>query len=90
MRDLACHLPPGGAGGNHPARAAARLAGAAAAVLPRRDRPRYTEEYQGDLADLAAAGVGRWQQLRHSSRLLAASVSLRVVSTRAQRRGKAA
>jgi hypothetical protein len=72
-----------------PARIAGRLVDAAAQLLPRRYQARYREEYQGELADLAATGAGRWQQLRYSVRLLARSAHLRA-ALMGQRRRQAA
>jgi hypothetical protein len=68
---------------------AGRLLAAAARLLPRADRGRYTEEFQSELSDLVAAGAGRRAQLAYAARLLAAARSLRV-ELRAPRRERAA
>jgi hypothetical protein len=65
------------AGSARPLEGAVRLAGAAAAILPRADRPRYAEEYQTELADLAVTGTGRWRQLCYVARLLTRAPLLR-------------
>jgi hypothetical protein len=69
-----------------PARPAARVAWTAACLLPRRDRTRYDLEYRSELTDLATAGVGRVQQLRHAARLLVRAPMLRVELAIARRR----
>jgi hypothetical protein len=40
-----------------------RVAAAVARLLPVTDRPRYGEEYRGELWELAASGRGRCQQI---------------------------
>lgn len=71
----------------HAARPAARVvAWTAACLLPRRDRIRYDLEYRSELADLAAAGKSRLQQLRHAGGLLVRAPLLRVDLTMARRR----
>ena len=56
-------MAPGVREAMRPARPAARVAGTAAGLLARQDRARYREEYQSELAELAASGSGRWRQL---------------------------
>jgi hypothetical protein len=72
--------------GASPARPAMRVAWTAAGLLARRDRLTYDLEYQSELAELAASGVGRWQQLRHAARLLARTPLLRAGLAAARRR----
>jgi len=69
-----------------PARPAARVAWTAACLLPRRDRIRYDLEYRSELADLAATGMSRLQQLRHAARLLVRAPLLRADLAIARRR----
>ena len=64
---------------------AARVAAAASGLLPGWGRPRYAEEYQAELADLAAAGAGRWRQLGHAGRLLVKAAPLRMALARVHR-----
>lgn len=66
------------AGNGHLARTPVRLAGVAARLLPEGSRARYTEEYQGELAELAAAGAGRRNQFGYALRLLTRAPLLRV------------
>jgi hypothetical protein len=49
---------------------ARRLVAVAARLLPAADRARYGEEYRSELWDLAAAGVGRCQQIGYAARQL--------------------
>jgi hypothetical protein len=72
--------------GATPARPAMGLAWTAAGLLARRDRLSYDLEYRSELAELAARGVSRWQQLRHSARLLARAPLLRAELGSARRR----
>jgi hypothetical protein len=75
-------------------RAAAKFAGPpagkgtrafpSARLLPGRARARYQEEYGAELAELAAAGASRHQQVRYTLRLLARSAWLRAVLARAR------
>lgn len=72
--------------GASPARPAVRVAWTAAGLLARHDRLTYDLEYRSELADLAASGVSRWQQLQHSARLLARAPLLRAELASARRR----
>jgi hypothetical protein len=53
-----------------------RLIAFAAAILPARSRSRYREEFDGELAEIAAECV-RIRQIRYCLRLLVRAVSLR-------------
>jgi hypothetical protein len=70
----------------HPARVPSRLVAMAARLLPVPDRARYSEEFQGELAELAKAGAGRWQQLAYAARQLTGAVQLRSALAGARRR----
>lgn len=69
------------------ARAAARLAAAAARLLPPPERARYGEEFRSELWDLAAAGVGRRAQLAHAARVAARAAAMRPALRAPARRG---
>jgi hypothetical protein len=73
---------------NHmwPARSASHLTNVAAGLLPRHDRLRYSEEYQGELAVLADAGTGRWHQFCFAARLLVRAPMLRATLVLSARR----
>ncbi len=60
-----------------PVRAAGRIAGLAARVLPASHRVRYRDEYRSELHDIAAAGASWWQQVAYAIRLLNLSWELR-------------
>jgi len=72
------------------ARGAVRLAGAAVAMLSPEDRPRYSEEYRSELADLVCAGVSRWRQHCYAGRLLICAGALRITLALARRHREAA
>jgi hypothetical protein len=69
---------------------AVRLTGAAAVLLPARDRGRYGEEWQGELTELAAAGAGLRSQLGYAVRLLHRTALLRFELIAGRRRREAA
>jgi hypothetical protein len=71
-------------------RPASRLTVAAAWLLPRGDRCRYGEEWRCELAELAAAGAGRWRQLKYAVRLLSRTGSLRLALAQRKRHRKGA
>jgi len=60
-----------------PSRAARHLLSGVVRVLPARNRGRYGEEFAGELAELAEAGLSRWGQLRYGLRLGRRTWSLR-------------
>ncbi len=60
-----------------PVRAAGRIAGLAARVLPVAHRKRYCDEYRSELYELTVAGASWWQQVAHAIRLLNLSWELR-------------
>jgi hypothetical protein len=72
--------------GASPARPAIRVAWTAAGLLARCDRLGYDLEFRSELTELAANGAGRWQQLRHSARLLVRAPLLRTELAAARRR----
>ncbi len=69
--------------------AARGLLAAAARMLPHESRERYLEEFQAELFDLAAAGAGRWLQMRYAARLVIRVPSL-ARTVRASNRKRAA
>lgn len=69
-----------------PARPAVTVAWTATVLLARQDRPRYDLEYRSELADMAATGTGRGQQLRYAARLLVRTPLLRAELARTRRR----
>jgi hypothetical protein len=70
--------------GPHPA--TRLLSRVAVIVLPAATRPRYTEEYQSELGDLAEAGIGRLGQIRYVTRVIVRSFPLGVVLRMPNRR----
>jgi hypothetical protein len=69
------------------ARAAGRLATAAARMLPGRDRARYAEEFRSELWEIARASGGRRTQLAYAARQVLAARRLRAGLRVPRRRG---
>ncbi len=79
-------------GGRHTVRhavAARRLADVASFLLPAADRTRYSEEFLGELWDLAVSGEGRLRQLLHALRQLCSILPLRFALRFPRRRNAA-
>lgn len=68
-----------------PTRPAVRVACTATVLLARQDRLRYDLEYRSELADMAATGTSRTQQLKYAVRLLFRTPLLRAELARTRR-----
>ena len=76
-----------GGGASRVAPMAGRLLGAAARLLPARERARYAEELQSELWQIARVGGGRRRQLAYAARQVMAAPRLRAGLRVPRRRG---